>query len=49
MRKIKDILDVRSDINDGYLEVKIQRQNILLVDKYSGEAVKIGEIKKEYS
>lgn len=48
MRKVKDILDVKSDINEGYLEVKIQRQNILLVDKYSGEAIKIGEVKKEY-
>lgn len=47
MRKIKDILDVKEDIKNGILEVKVQRNNILLVDRSSGEAVKIGEVKNE--
>ena len=47
MRRIKDILDVKLDIADNILEVKVLRNNILLVDRSSGEAVKIGEIKKD--
>lgn len=45
MRRIKDIMDVKQDIRDNILEVKVFDNNILLVDRYSGEAVKIGEIK----
>lgn len=47
MRKVKDILDVKEDIKNGILEVKVSYNNILLVDCSSGEAVKIGEIKNE--
>ena len=47
MRHVKDIMDVKRDIYDRYLEVKIHGNNILLCDRYSGEAVKIGEVKKE--
>ena len=48
MRNIKDIMDVKEDIyKNKVLEVKVFNNNILLVDRYSGEAVKIGEIKKE--
>lgn len=47
MRRIKDILDVKLDIADNILEVKVHRNNILLVDRYSGEAVKIGEVNNE--
>ena len=45
MRRIKDIMDVKQDVLDNILEVKVFNNNILLVDRYSGEAVKIGEIK----
>lgn len=45
MRRIKDIMDIKQDISDGILEVKTYNNNILLVDYYSGEAVKIGEVK----
>ena len=45
MRRIKDIMDIKQDIFDDILEVKIYNNNILLVDRYSGEAVKIGEVK----
>ena len=47
MRKVKDIMNVKEDIRNNYLEVKVLKNNILLVDRYSGEAVKIGEIKHE--
>lgn len=47
MRRIKDIMDVKQDIVDRILEVKVFNNNILLVDRYSGEAVKIGEIKND--
>ena len=47
MRRIKDIMDVKQDIVDRILEVKVFNNNILLVDRYSGEAVKIGEIKDD--
>ena len=47
MRKVKDIMDVKEDIYNRILEVKVFNNNILLVDRYSGEAVKIGEIKKD--
>ena len=47
MRRIKDIMDVKQDILDSILEVKVFNNNILLVDRYSGEAVKIGEIKND--
>lgn len=47
MRRIRDIMDVKQDILDSILEVKVFNNNILLVDRYSGEAVKIGEIKHE--
>ena len=47
MRRVKDIMDVKCDIRDRYLEVKVHGDNILLCDRYSGEAVKIGEIKKD--
>ena len=47
MRRIKDIMDVKQDIIDRILEVKVFNNNILLVDRYSGEAVKIGEIKND--
>lgn len=47
MRRIKDIMDVKQDIRDNILEVKVFNNNILLVDRYSGEAVKIGEIKND--
>lgn len=47
MRKVRDIMDVKSDINENYLKVEIYRGNILLVDRYSGEAVKIGEVKQD--
>lgn len=40
-------MDVKQDILDSILEVKVFNNNILLVDRYSGEAVKIGEIKHE--
>ena len=47
MRNIKDIMDVKEDIyKNKVLEVKVFNNNILLVDRYSGEAVKIGEIKR---
>lgn len=45
MRKVKDIMDVKEDIRSNILEVKVFNNNILLVDRYSGEAVKIGEVK----
>ena len=45
MRKVKDIIDVKEDIRNNILEVKVFNNNILLVDRYSGEAVKIGEVK----
>lgn len=45
MRRIKDIMDVKQDVLDYILEVKVFNNNILLVDRYSGEAVKIGEVK----
>lgn len=45
MRRIKDVMDIKQDIFDGILEVKTYNNNILLVDYYSGEAVKIGEVK----
>ena len=38
-------MDVRRDIIDRHLEVKVYGNNILLCDRYSGEAVKIGEIR----
>ena len=44
MRKVKDIMDVKEDIRNNYLEIKVLRNNILLIDKRSGEAVKIGEV-----
>lgn len=47
MRKVKDIMDVKEDIRSNILEVKVFKNNILLVDRYSGEAVKIGEIKND--
>lgn len=47
MRYIKDIMDVKRDIEGRILEVKIHGNNILLCDRYSGEAVKIGEVKKD--
>lgn len=47
MRKVKDIMYVKEDIYNKILEVKVFNNNILLVDRYSGEAVKIGEIKKD--
>lgn len=47
MRYIKDIMDVKRDIMGKILEVKIHGNNILLCDRYSGEAVKIGEVKKD--
>lgn len=42
MRRIKDIVDVKKDILDQHLEVKVHNGNILLCDRHSGEAVKIG-------
>ena len=47
MRYVKDIMDVKRDIYDKHLEVKIHGNNILLCDLRSGEAVKIGEVKKD--
>ena len=47
MRRIKDIMDVKQDVLENILEVKVFNNNILLVDRYSGEAVKIGEIKDD--
>lgn len=47
MRYIKDIMDVKRDILAGNLAVTVYENNILLCDRISGEAVKIGEIKKE--
>ena len=47
MRRIKDIMDVKQDVLENILEVKVFNNNILLVDRYSGEAVKIGEIKND--
>ena len=44
MRYVKDIMDVKRDIMERILEVKIHGNNILLCDRYSGEAVKIGEV-----
>ena len=44
-RRVRDIMDVKHDIKDRHLEVKVHGNNILLCDRYSGEAVKIGEIK----
>ena len=38
-------MDVKQDVIEHILEVKVFNNNILLVDRYSGEAVKIGEIK----
>lgn len=42
-----DIVDVKRDVKDGFLEVKIHGNNILLCDRYTGEAVKVGEVKKD--
>lgn len=42
-----DIMDVKRDVKDGILEVEIYGSNILLCDRYTGEAVKIGEVKKD--
>lgn len=47
MRYVKDIMDVKRDVKEGNLEVKIHGINILLCDRYTGEAVKIGEVKKD--
>ncbi len=47
MRMTKDIMDVKHDIRENYIKVTIYGNNILLCDRYSGEAVKIGEIKKD--
>ena len=44
MRKLKDIVDVKEDIRNRFLEVEVFNNNILLVDCCSGEAVKIGEV-----
>ena len=49
MQRIKDIVDVKKDILDQHLEVKVHNGNILLCDRHSGEAVKIGETSKEVS
>lgn len=47
--KMIDILDIRKAIWDGELQVKIVRNNIILCDTQTGEAVKIGEVdRKEY-
>lgn len=47
MRYTKDIVDVKRDVEGKFLEVKIYGDNIILCDLQSGEAVKVGEVKKE--
>lgn len=47
MRKIRDIVDVKEDIRNRFLEVKVFNNNILLIDCCSGEVVKIGEVKSD--
>lgn len=42
--KMIDILDIRKAIWDGELQVKIVRNNIILRDVQTGEAVKIGDV-----
>ena len=42
-----DIVAVKQEIKMGRLEVISYRGNILLRDTRNGEAVKIGELKKE--
>lgn len=42
--KMIDILDIRKAIWNGELQVKIVRNNIILCDTQTGEAVKIGEV-----
>lgn len=44
-----DLVKIKSEINKGNLEVKISYGNILIRDKSSGEAVKIGEISLKQS
>lgn len=41
--KMIDILDIRKAIWNGELQVKIVRNNIILCDVQTGEAVKIGD------
>lgn len=42
-----DIVDVKEAIKNGRLQVIFHRNNILLKDTSSGEAVKIGELPRE--
>lgn len=39
-----DIIDVKQNINEGYVRIIFRNGNVLLVDNVSGEAVKIGEL-----